>query len=76
MNKSIESYELKKEALYGYKLANVITAARAYRDACHMTGALYDRLSLVRFCANTMGEISALDALAVADVIIGEIDNK
>lgn len=71
MNKSIESYQKRAEILYGYKLKQTLNAALAYADACDRCGAVYDRLSLVRYCVNSMPEITGLDALAIADCIRG-----
>ena len=69
MNKT--AYEKKSAALYDYKKEQTLNAAIEYAAACSRCGAEWDRLTIVQFCANTCQELTARDALDIAQCVRG-----
>lgn len=68
--------EERKANLYTYKKEQTLHAAEAYAEACERIGATWTRLDIVRYCANTCPEITAADAIAIADSVRGRYVHK
>lgn len=70
-NKSIESFVDRSERLYMYKLEQALHAAEKYADACQRCGAVWDRMTIVQFCANSFPDMKVADALDIAASVRG-----